>query len=119
MLSCLLVFVLCAALIPYTVCQSDADEERRVEQRHVISSLNLLVFVMLLILTVLTIWMFKHRRLRFVHETGLAVIYGKIAICILATISMLNHLVLFKFHVSITYTIIDLLGAHNAVVNVY
>lgn len=44
---------------------------------HRIDSLNLLIYTSLLTLTVLTIWVFKHRRVSWLNETGLAVIYGK------------------------------------------
>lgn len=55
---------------------TDIALDAKAQSTHRIDSLNLLSYTFLLILTVLTIWLFKHRRVSFLHETGLAVIYG-------------------------------------------
>lgn len=56
--------------------ETDIALDAKAQSTHIIDSLNLLSYTLLLILTVLTIWLFKHRRVSFLHETGLAVIYG-------------------------------------------
>ncbi|XP_039434552.1 sodium/hydrogen exchanger 7 isoform X5 [Culex pipiens pallens] len=57
---------------------TDIELDAKANKIHQIDSLNLLLYTFLLTLTVLTIWLFKHRRVSWLHETGLAVIYGLI-----------------------------------------
>ncbi|KAF6022759.1 Nhe3 [Bugula neritina] len=45
---------------------------------HKFDSVTLLMFMGLLVATILSIWIIKHFRLRFIHETGLSIIYGVI-----------------------------------------
>lgn len=40
-------------------------------------AVELLAFNFLLVLTILTTWLFKNRRVRFLHETGGAMVYGE------------------------------------------
>ncbi len=45
---------------------------------HIVDSVNLLIFIYLLILVILTVWLFKHKHFPYIHYTGLAIIYGLI-----------------------------------------
>ena len=54
----------------------DIAVDEKKHSAHVVDSLDLLLYVCLLILTIVTVWGFKHRRVRFLHESGLAVAYG-------------------------------------------
>ncbi len=59
--------------------QIEFGQDLRKAHDHIVDSTNILIFTFLLILVILTIWLFKHKRIPYVHETGLAVIYGKIS----------------------------------------
>lgn len=70
---------------------TDIELDAKANQMHRIDSLNLLLYTFLLTLTVLTIWLFKHHRVSWLHETGLAVIYGKSAESIVLHIPHITH----------------------------
>lgn len=61
---------------------TDIELDAKANLMHRIDSLNLLLYTFLLTLTVLTIWLFKHHRVSWLHETGLAVIYGEYLIAV-------------------------------------
>ncbi|XP_065180147.1 sodium/hydrogen exchanger 9-like [Sycon ciliatum] len=50
--------------------------EEELEEKHQKNSLSLLLAVALLMLVVLTIWVFKMKRCRVMHETGFSIVYG-------------------------------------------
>ncbi|XP_053697058.1 sodium/hydrogen exchanger 7 isoform X5 [Sabethes cyaneus] len=81
-LSALFVIICSLALLGHRSCcngeSTDIELDAKANKMHQIDSLNLLLYTFLLTLTVLTIWLFKHRRVSWLHETGLAVIYGLI-----------------------------------------
>ena len=62
----------------YCYALVDVKFDEKARKNHETDSLNILAYTLLLIATVLTIWLFKKRRARYLHETGLAIFYGLI-----------------------------------------
>lgn len=72
-----LLFLLVNLFVLSFCAETDIELDAKANLHHRIDSLNLFLYTFLLTLTVLTIWLFKHRRVSWLHETGLAVIYGE------------------------------------------
>lgn len=56
----------------------DVFVDQKAKQKHRIDTLNLLAYSSLLIIVLLTSWFFKKRGRLYIHETGIAIIYGMI-----------------------------------------
>ncbi|XP_026319608.1 sodium/hydrogen exchanger 7 isoform X5 [Hyposmocoma kahamanoa] len=90
-------FLLCLLVL----CQGSGTDialDAKATLLHRIDSLNLLIYTCLLTLTVLTIWVFKHRRVSWLHETGLAVIYGLIVGAIIRYAGKTNQVTYLDAH---------------------
>ena len=64
-------------LANYTQDESDVKQEKIHKQ----DSFSLLIIVFLLFLIIITIWVFHARRIRILHSTGLALLYGEWGRC--------------------------------------
>ncbi|XP_070537705.1 sodium/hydrogen exchanger 6-like [Ptychodera flava] len=94
-----------AFAVQATFKDPEAELEAEAIQKHRLDSINLLVFIFLLVLTVLTIWLFKHHRFRFLHETGLAMIYGMIVGAIIRYSSRRISRTPYSIHEASNYTL--------------
>ena len=54
----------------------ELQESMRTNREHIMDSTQMLIFTCLLILVILTIWLLKQKNITYVHETGLALVYG-------------------------------------------
>lgn len=84
----------------------DVQVDEKKAYNHVADSVDLLCYVGLLCLTILTSWAFKTKRLRFLHESGLAVFYG-LGVGLILKLTGTSRCVLLK------YTVMYLICLHN------
>ena len=77
-----------AAYIDETEIVTDFKKNRQ----HVDDSNTLLAYVGLLVLTMITMWVFKKKRIWFLHESGLSVMFGLLVGAILRYAGHNNHI---------------------------
>lgn len=58
--------------------KSGVEELPSGEKLHQLDSAGILAITFLLVLSVVTIWAFKYKRFKYVHESGLSIVYGSI-----------------------------------------
>ena len=59
-----------------TFAQMEVHGDLAKTKTHLVDSLDLLIYLLLLFLTILTLWVFKRTRVMFLHESGLSVLIG-------------------------------------------
>lgn len=96
---------------------TDTEEEVKVSKQHQTDSLTILMLMALLLMTILTIWLFKHRRFRFVHETGLSIIYGLIVGAVIRYTSVPNSKSTANLNLTTNGTFPDAVVVHVTEIN--
>lgn len=113
----LLAFLIVSGGIDKTLGSAiDVQVDEKKAYNHIIDSLDLLCYVFLISLTIVTLWAFKNKRIRFLHESGLAVIYGLIVGLMLKYSGpqrTLTHLRVKPFSNEMTYTPSEVNASHG------